>query len=277
MTDQAPGPMDGQGTAPAPDAPAPTTPSWLEGADETTVGYVQNKGWSEPKQVLEGYRNLEKLLGADKANNAVILPKPDATPAEMDAFFNRMGRPADASGYKITVPEGADPAFAKAAGEWFHKHGISQKAGEGISADWNAHISGLMEAQKQQAEQTFQADDLALKQTWGAAFQQNLIAAQAAARGLGLDAAKIDGLQQALGHKATMELLHQIGSKMGEAAFVTGEKTERFGAALTPGQAKASIQSHMQDKNFVARYLSKDAEAVAEMKRLHEFAYPEAP
>lgn len=293
MTDQAPA-AGGQGTepgaasssaallnppaggAPPPPAGTTTTPiSWLDGADETTVGYVQNKGWEKPAQVLDSYRNLEKLLGADKAGNAVVLPKPDAPQAEVDAFYNRLGRPSDPTGYKMSVPEGGDPTFANEASAKMHELGLSQKQGEALAQWWNEKASTTQTMLQQQTDHAYQADDLALKANWGAAFQQNLSAAQQAARGLGLDAPTIDKLQAAMGHKGTMEFLHKIGSKMGESDFVTGAKTERFGSAMTPGQAKAEITTKMADKNFTARYLSKDAEAVAEMKRLHEFAYPE--
>jgi len=272
----------GQGAAPAaasaaaPAAAAPAAaPSWLSGADETTVGYVQNKGWTEPKQVLEGYRNLEKLLGADKAGNAVILPKPDAQQAELDAFYNRLGRPVDASGYKLAVPEGADPTFAQAAAGKFHELGLTQKQGEALTAWWN-ETAGANTAAAQAAKATaFQADDAALKTAWGAAYQQNLTAAQAAVRGLGLDDATIDKLADSMGHKAAMEFFHKIGAKIGEPDFVAGDKLETFGSALTPGQAKAKIAELMKDKGFTAKYLSNDAAAKAEMERLHKFAYPE--
>ena len=280
MTDTAPG--NGQGTAasalaePAPQAAAPVAaPNWLEGADEVTVGYVQNKGWDKPTQVLESYRNLEKLMGADRAGNTVILPKPDASPDEIGKFFDRLGRPADAAGYKIEVPQGGDPEFAKTAGSWFHELGLSQKQGEALAAKWNEYATGLQTNAQTQSQQQIKDDEFALKQEWGAAFQQNLTTAQAAARGLGMDEATINKLEASLGYKGTMDLFHQIGSKIGESEFVSGDKTEKFGAALTPGQAQAQIRDLMADKNFVGRYLSKDANAVAEMKRLHEFAYPE--
>ena len=276
MTDQAPSAAGtGQGAPVAPTTPA-ASHSWLEGADEVTVGYVQNKGWSEPKQVLESYRNLEKLMGADRAGNTVVLPKPDAPQADVDAFYNRLGRPADPTGYKIELPkDGGDPEFAKTASAWFHEQGLTAKQGEALAAKWNEHIGALTTAQKEQLTQAYQADDQALKTEWGAAFQQNLTAAQAAARGLGLDAAAIDKLQGALGHKGVMDLLYKIGSKVGEPDFAVGT-TEKFGAAMTPAQAKATIQARMQDKGFTARYLSKDSAAVAEMKQLHDYAYPEA-
>lgn len=253
---------------------APAAPSWLDGADETTVGYVQNKGWNDPKQVLEGYRNLEKLLGADKANNAVILPKPDATPKEMADFYNRLGRPSEPSGYNVPVPEGGDKTLHEASLSKFHELGLTKTQGENLLNWYNEQVAQSGQAFEAQRTAAFQQEDMALKSEWGAAYTQNLAQAQAAARGLGLDPATIDKLADAMGHKATMNLLQKVGAGMGEDSFVTTGKG--FGTAMTPGQAKAEIQSLMSDKEFTSQYLKGNAEAKAKMERLHQFAYPEA-
>lgn len=288
MTDiVAPAPS-GQGAAPAAApvaapapiaaAPAALTPgiAWLPNADEVTVGYLQNKGWTEPAQVVDGYKNLEKLLGADRAGNTVILPKADAAPEELGKFYDRLGRPTDAAGYKIPVPEtGGSPEFAKAAAGKFHELGLTQKQGEALAGWWNEQAGSATQAQQVQAQQKFQADDAQLRTDWGQAYQQNLTQAQAAARGLGVTPEQIDAMSAAMGHKATMEHFQKIGSRMGESDFVTGDKLEKFGNALTPGQAKAEIQGLRDDKAFVAKLLSKDAEATAKWTRLHQFAFPE--
>lgn len=257
-------------------APAPAL-SWLPGADEATVGYVQNKGWSEPGQVLEGYRNLEKLLGADRAGSTLIVPKADAPAEEWGKVYDRLGRPADPAGYNIDVPENiGSKDFARAAAAKFHELGLSQKQGEQLAAWWNSQATEAMTAQQQAAQERFTADDMALKRDWGAAYTQNLNQAQAAFRGLGVTAEQVDALSQAWGHKATMEFFQKIGSRMGEDSFVTGDKTEKFGQAMTPGQAKAEIDKLRQDKGFTAKLLNRDAEATDRWTRLHQFAYPEA-
>ena len=68
--------------------------------------------------------------------------------------------------------------------------------------------------------------------------------------------------------------MSKLGSGLGEDSLVTGENMG-FGNALTPGQAKAEIQTLMADKNFTARYMGGDAEATAKMAALHSFAYPQ--
>jgi len=289
---EAPG-TPGQGTAallnaPAPGAMPPAAPPaagapatppaapipWLPEVDETTAGYVQNKGWDSPAKMLDSYRNLEKLMGADKAGNTVVMPKPDATPEEMGKFYEKLGRPTAPDGYKL-VPEGAQPTeFTKAAAAKMHELGLPQKQGEALAAWFNEQTTQTLEGQKAQTEQAYQADDVALKAEWGAAFTQKLAQAQAFVRGAGIQNEVIDKLQQSMGHKATMQFFADLGAKMGEADFVAGNHNEKFGNAMTPGQAKAKIDELRRDRDFVARYAKGDATAMAEMTRLHSFAHP---
>lgn len=282
----------GQGAAPAaaPAAPAATstqvaTPPaqptaaavpWLDGADEIKVGYVQNKAWKSPVEMLDSYQNLEKLLGADRAGNTVILPKADAAPEEWAKFHERLGRPADASGYKIEVPEViGDPEFAKTAAGKFHELGLTQKQGESLAKWWNETITGQVAQQQASQATSFQAQDAELKTEWGAAFTQNLAQAQAGVREMGVSKEQIDALSNVWGHKATMQFFQKLGAKAAEPGFVSGDKTQGFSDVMTPGQAKAQIKANMADKEFMKQYLSKNAERVAEMERLHKWAYPE--
>lgn len=275
LTGAAPAAPTSQQTAPAAPAPAASGIEWLSGADEAMSGYVQNKGWKSPVEAINSYQNLEKLLGADRAGRTVVLPGEGATPEEMSKFFDKLGRPADAGGYKIEVPQqGGDPEFAKVAAGWFHELGLSQKQGEALATKWNQYMGGMAEQIEATRQANFQTEDTALKAEWGSAYTQKLAEAQAAVRALNLDAASIDKLSSALGHKATMNLLSRIGGKAGEADFATGEGS--FGSALTPAAAKDQIKSLMADKSFATKYMNGDLEAKNKMAELHKFAYPEA-
>lgn len=269
-------PTGTQVTAAAPAAPAPAAaPSWLEGADETTVGYVQNKGWNDPKQVLDGYRNLEKLLGADKANNAVIIPKADADAKEWAAVYDRLGRPSSPDGYGLKFPEGGNKEAQQAFLSKMHELGITKSQAEGLFNDINSRALNDVNARKAEAQARFQQEDQAVRAEWGQAYQKHLAQAQAAAKGLGLDSPTIDKLSSALGHKNTLTLLQKIGATMGEDSFVSPGSNTGFSNALTPGQAKAQIQSLMSDRDFTRQYMNGNSDARAKMEALHRYAYPE--
>lgn len=261
---------------PAPQQPTAQIP-WLDGADETTLGYAANKGWQKPHDLLNSYQNLEKLLGADKANNAIVIPKGDADPKEWAAVYDRLGRPTGPDGYKVEVPQGGDPKLQSQVLAKMHELGLTKTQGEALTQWFNETSIGMLTAEQTSRAEAFAREDQEVKTLWGAAYTQNLAAAQAAARGLGLDNATIDKLSDGIGHKATMELLRTIGGKMGEPEFVAGDNTEKFGAAMTPGQAKATIQAKMADKEWVQKYRTGGMQSAEflEMQRLQAWANPE--
>jgi hypothetical protein len=256
--------------------PSPSsTHAWLGEVDELTLGYAQNKGWQNPNELLASYQNLEKLFGADRAGNTVTLPKEGATPEELSAFYNKLGRPSDPKGYGITLPEGVDPTFSNDAMSKFHELGLSKQQGAELSNWWLQYAGGIDSSNKEAQAATFAADEAALKQSWGQAYDQNLNVARNVAKALELDEKTVDSLQSVLGHKGVMELLTRIGSKSGEDSFVLGDGKAQFGGALTPAQAKAEIAALQQDRDFVAKYLNKDTAALKKMSELHSYAYPE--
>ena len=261
--------------APAAPVAAPATvPAWMADLDETSVGYIQNKNWNSPADVLNAYRGAEKFMRAPIAQRAVI-PGPDAKPEEWNSFYNQLGRPADPTGYKIEVPaEGGNPEFAKAAAAKMHELGLPKGQGEQLAAWFNEQAAAAAAGQTAAKTQTFQQEQQALTQEWGAALQQNTAAAQTAARALALDADTISKIESALGYKATMNLFAKIGAKSGEPDFVTG-RGGAFSDIPTPAQAKAKIAELRADKAWVGRYFKGDAAAKAEMTRLIGYANPE--
>jgi hypothetical protein len=269
------GPASGSnGAASPPDGASPV--AWLPGADVQTATYAQVRGWTGPDQVVESYRNLEKLLGADRAGNTVVIPGEKATPEDMGKFYDRLGRPSDAAGYKVELPKaGGDPEFMKQATGWFHELGLSQRQGKGLADKWNGYVESQVRTSQEQTAATFKEQDAALKMTWGQAYQQNLNQAQAAVRGLGVTPEQVDHLAAAMGHKATMEFFQKIGSRMSESEFASGETRQPFGAAMTPDQAKLEIKDLMKDGDFVEKIRRGDKEAQERWTRLHGFANPE--
>lgn len=265
-------PAGANAAAPAAAAPAaaPAPSDWTTGLNDDLKGYVQNKGFKDPGMALESYRNLEKLLGAPK-ERLLRLPEKDDAP-EWGEVYGRLGRPEKAEDYKIQ----GDPDFVKWAQGTFHESGLSAKQAQALTEKYNKYVEGLQTQQQQNYEAKIQQEDAALKKEWGAAFDQNVNLAKSAAKTLGISGEQIDALEKAMGFAGVMKFMHGLGAKVGEDAFVSGgNKSSGFGA-LTPEAAMNRLTALKNDPTFVSKYIAGDAQARAEMEKLHRYAYPES-
>lgn len=261
-------------------APAATTTTaaaapqdWTSSLDETTRGYVQNKGFKDPSAVLESYRNLEKLMGVPKERLLTLPDKEDAP--EWKEIYDKMGRPASADEYKFEVPkENGDENFAKWAKGTFHELGLSRKQAETLAAKWNEFAGGTAQQMQTQMKERFEQSASALKKEWGAAFEQNTNIAKSAAQQFGVTKEVIDKMEADMGYAEVMKFMHSVGTKVGEAGFVGSNSTQGFGA-MTPAQALAKISALKSDTDFIRRYGAGDSAARSEMEKLHRFAYPD--
>ncbi len=256
---------------------ATVAPPWLPGADAETMTYVQQKGWKEPADVLNSYRNGEKLWGAVQAGTTVALPGETADQKTRDAFYNKLGRPETADKYSVKgadfsgVPETDAAALVSLA----HAEGLTDKQLKAIQK-WNNETGtafsaklesdALVEVGQQQA---------ALKAEWGAAHDQNLQTAKEAATKLGWTKEQINAMQLGLGFDGVMKLAHQIGTQVGEGKFVQGEGGRSAGGGagvMTPAQAKSELTRLVSDPVFMKEWTDKahpnHAAAIAKKSQL---------
>ena len=97
---------------------------------------MQNKGFKSNQDVLDSYRNYEKLQGVPQ-ERMIKLPE-DMNSEEGKAIWQRMGVPKEANEYTLEVPtENGDQEMADWAKVAFHKHNIPRAAAEGFIKDWN--------------------------------------------------------------------------------------------------------------------------------------------
>lgn len=244
------------------------------GLDADHLGYAQNKGWKGPADTVMSYRNLEKLVGAP-ADQVLKLPTDD-TPESWAPIYNKLGRPETADGYKLPVPDGADPAFSKQASEAFHKAGVSQKQAEALTTWWNEQAAGAIKTQSDDTAKRDTEQLTKLNVKWGANMQANSAIVDRAATAFGMTTAHIDGLKAAMGPGEAMEFLHNIGSRLGtEDSFIAGDGKPLNTGGLSPQQAMAKITELRADAGFVSKYSKGDVASKQEMDRLHKIAYPQ--
>lgn len=244
---------------------------WTTGLNDEYKSYVQTKGFKAPQDVLESYRNYEKLQGVPQ-ERLLKLPENLDSP-EGRALFERLGAPKEAKEYNIEIPkENGDPKLAEFMRETFFKNGVTKKQAEGIVKAWNetqgASIQQMMAAKT--AESAAQAEKL--KTDWGQAYDQNLNISRQAVQNLGWKKEQIDALQGSLGYDGVMKLLHTLGTATGEHQFVGGKSGG--GMMHSTESAQAKIAELISDKSFTARLNAKDVDAIKQWDQLHQAAYP---
>ena len=269
---------DAASTASAPDTQSQATFDWAQHiGDADALGYVQNKGWKGPADVLGSYRNLEKLTGVP-ADKIVKIPVDDNA-ASWAEVYSKLGRPESPEKYVLPLPEGDGGAFSKVAATWFHEAGLSSSQAAKIAEKWNAHTGGAAAAEAEATAQKHQAEIQSLKNEWGGGYQANEALVDRAASTFGLTTDQLLAIKSALGPAGAMKMLYNIGSKVAveDNGLIGHETSGKFGS-LTAEQAAAKISAHRNDRAFLERFTSQDpkmrTEARDEMDRLHRIAYP---
>ena len=238
----------------------------FEGLSEENKSFVANKGFKSYDDVVTSYINLEKYQGvpADK-----LIRLPDENNAdEVNAFYNKLGRPEKAEDYKFEIADGQDDSIAKAIAPELFKAGLSQKQA--------AAIYKTLEAAK--IEQTKAAEAAAvkaeedLKSEWGANYDNNLKAAQQAAKIAGVTAEQIEALQKATDYKTVMNMFKNLASKFGEDALRGAGDNKQTRFTLTPQQAREKIEQLKTNKDWVQKISSGDKAALQEYDELTKLA-----
>lgn len=228
---------------------------------------------------LESGYNLEKLIGFEKAGRTLVMPKDDATPEERAAFFQKLGAPDKADGYKLPEALAQDPVAQKFR-DIAHKSGMLPKQFEESLAFVTAEAKAIQEQQQQQRAVQGEQDMGALKGEWGAKYDENIELAKRAAQNFipakdGAERTQIlTKIEEAIGTGQMLKLFAKIGEGLGEHQVHSSGDAGNFGA-MTPGAAKARIDALKGDKEWSAAYLKGDAGKKAEIERLIKFAYPE--
>lgn len=276
MTVQAPATTDnaaqGQQSTDAGNVAAQQQSSWYSGfSDETLRGYIETKGFKDPSALAESYRNLEKLRGVPE-NELVRIPKEGDTEA-WNAYYARMGRPENADGYSLPVPEGGDDAFAKQAAQWMHEAGLTPAQAQILAGKNNEFIAAQMKAHQDQQAVESDRQMSELKTEWGQAYEQNTEIARRAAQQFGLDANMLSSIEDAIGTKQLMVLFNNIGQGLGEhKAHGIGSGDNSF--KLSPEAAQERIKQLGGDPDWSKKYLAGGANEKAEMERLQQMAWP---
>jgi len=167
--------------------------------------------------LAKSYVHAQKMVGADK----IPVPNKFATDKDWDAVYERLGRPADAAGYKYDLPEDQkiDDAALKNFSDQAHKLGLLPGQANGMVKFYNEMTAASMQEAETTAVAAREASSTELKKEWGQAFDQKISQAANLARSVGatelFNANMADGTK--LGdHPIMIKAFAELAGKMGE-------------------------------------------------------------
>lgn len=257
-----------------------TSTEWFSSFDEDTRGWMDNKGLTKLDQTaalesaVKGFRSAEKYVGVPHDK---LLRVPDwdkAEAVELDQFYGKLGRPDAPDKYDLKMPDGGDPGLTEFTKSLFHEAGLTDRQARLVYDKWNEHMGKLQATELENYQVSVAQQDASLRKEWGQAYDQQIDSAKSAARALGLNNNQIDAMEATLGFDGLMKMMSNIGGKIGEDRFVTGNEGGSFEGKMTPASAKARITQLQGDKDWTTKYLAGNIQAKAEMERLMQMAYP---
>lgn len=269
---------------------APVAADWFtKVTDADQRGWLENKGLHlKPADevlalALKGYQSAEKMTGVPH-ERLVALPKDLADEAGWIALRAKLGVPTDPKEYTFEDVKRGDQPIAEPDAEYVRGlaaqlHLPKDRAGDLAKAIIKREEDARIETVAAAASK-LTAEKEKLGKQWGDNFAANTAIAQNAASTVmvaaGMQPEDIvsvrEALEKTVGYATTMEMFRVIGTKTGEARFVSNGNPLN-GGLMTAEAAQARLNELKADKAFVTRYFAKDAAAMREMDDLHKIIW----
>jgi hypothetical protein len=252
------------------------------------------KDFNDTASLAKSYIETKALVGA-----SLRVPGPDATPEQKKAFimglhekvpqvtfipetpeeravvepllWNALGRPAKATEYSADgVDMAGVPLDLKVAQEAALKHGLTKAQ----------FVERLKEAVQNHLEhqQALKKNQDALKQEWGAAYEERVAAIVGTALKLENPIEEVESIRQGRLSPAQMKVWWKVTQALGGTGRAVGDQTTAPAKGTpAPGEAKALIEEAMSDPSYRdgTTNPAKHERTMARIKELMPLAYPE--
>lgn len=215
------------------------------------------KNFKSIADLAKSHVEVQKFVGAP---DKVIVPKADAPAEEKAAFFNKLGRPEKADGYKmpeIAAPAGTSPEeLTKVTTRFlgkFHELGLTQDQASALYKDYMEYSGGQVNDVTTKRAMDVQKGMETLKTEWGGDFDKKINLAKVAVKEFGgqplVDWMNTTGLGDDTNF---MRLFANIGAKLMEDR--ADGMVSNTGLGGTPETARAQINALYVDKDFMEAY-----------------------
>lgn len=244
--------------------------SFLDSLPEDLRSEPSLKNFADAGSLAKSYVHAQRMIGADK----IALPGQSATDDEWRGIYQKLGMPAEASGYEIQgdFDEQEAEAFRNAA----HSAGLNGKQAQQMAEFLTAQGQLTQSSFNEATEQARHQGEMELRQEYGAAFDQKLERAQSAAKAMGIDTTLFDEVQLADGrmlgdHPFIIRLFAGLADQLGEDTLEGATKE----LVMTPDEAMRNIREMIaQGTPYWDSTHPEHRHYVDEVLRLREYTVP---
>lgn len=256
--------------------------AWHAKLDAETRGYAENRGLLAKDAVeafvdaARSHREAQAHIGTP-ADQLLKLPKADAPAEEWKAVWQKLGMPADATGYDFSAVKSSvegrtvDPALIESIRAAALDANLPAPAAVKVAAAIQAHLDKAGAESATEAAAKLEAGRAALKANWGQNFDANLTIAKQAFAALVPSQEAMAALEGQVGYDAVMEMFRKIGSQIGEDKFVTNGMPAR--GLMTRDAAMQRIAELKTDTEWTTKFLNGSLAEKKEFDNLHAIAY----
>jgi hypothetical protein len=259
--------------------PPPSSNKFLEQFPEDLRGDASLAKFENVADLGKSYINLQKQVGG-----RIKIPGEDAKPEEWKEFHSKLGVPDSPEKYGLKAPELPEaaakiiqtmtPVYSKVA----HDLGLTPKQAQGLMDWFGADAKANIEGQAQAQAKAIETNTATLKTEWGSEYDKNLSITQRAFKRLTDDfkdpiakLIKDNGLES---DPSVLKFFHKLANELDEDKNIGGGG----GNEQATGDALAEIAKVRNDKSHPFHDPNKSGhkEAVAQMNKWYEIAYPES-
>ena len=272
---------EGEGGGSGNPTPTPTpAPNWTEGLEPALIGHAQNRGWDKldpakaAAEALKAHREAETYIGVP-ADRILKLP---ADPNDSDGWntvYQRLGAPKEATEYdegikSVKFADGSetDDRFVDTVRGLATQHHWTKEEAAAVAKTLVKFVDDGTKRDDEQYQVDLALEKKALVDNWGAPnVETNLVIARNAAAKLGVDPEAVQALEGVVGYAKVMSMFHQIGTKIGEDAFVR-QTNPNGDPSLTKEQAAARLDELKRDEDWTKRLMAGDVQTNREFENL---------
>jgi hypothetical protein len=273
------------------DTTTATAPVWHQNVPPDVKGWWESKGYDfkEPgafaQQLTDHYRKAEGKLGVPQ-DQLLRMPQANAQPAEIDAFWQRLGAPKEAkdldfSGIKTAAGEALDVKMTEAIAAAAISSRAPKEAVASITGAVQKYLDGIEAERKTLATTRTNEQVAALKKNWGPNYDTKVAEAKRTfnkwATAAGMDAVKATEAIDAISHlggvgaASFMELLDVLGTRMSEDRWVD-MKQPANPDQMSREAAKARMEELKKDTAWGQRWKAGGVAEQTEWKKLIQVA-----